>query len=177
MSASMRKMQACMCVYVCMCICMHECMHACMYGCIHACMHDCMHVCVYVCMYECMHTCMHVCVYVYMYVSPGLFGLPDSYMRRACTRHPYARRGRVARPFGGLNIVFAGDLWQLPPVRANTIFSNPFKTGYSLTEQRMHDLLGCEKEREERYEGRRTRLLQRHLPEGGSRVPHVVGAV
>ena len=36
---------------------------------------------------------------------------------------------------------------------------------------------GAKKEREERDEGRRTRLLQRHLPEGGSRVPHVVGAV
>ena len=86
------------------CVCMHVYMHACMYGCIHACMHDCMHVCVYVCMYECMHTCMHVCVYVYMYVSPELFGLLDSYLRRACTRHPYARRGRVARPFGVFGI-------------------------------------------------------------------------
>ena len=30
---------------------------------------------------------------------------------------------------------------------------------------------GAKKKREERDEGRRTRLLQRHLPEGGSRVP------
>ena len=29
------------------------------------------------------------------------------------------------RPFGGVNVVFAGDLWQLPPVNAKAIFDNP----------------------------------------------------
>ena len=48
-----------------------------------------------------------------------LLGLLDAYLRRACLRHPYARRGNgTRRPFGGINLVFAGDLWQLPPVRA-----------------------------------------------------------
>ena len=31
----------------------------------------------------------------------------------------------------------AGDFWQLPPVRSNSIFSNPFKSGvYDTVEQR-----------------------------------------
>ena len=29
------------------------------------------------------------------------------------------------RPFGGLNIIFTGDLWQLPPVKDVALFSNP----------------------------------------------------
>ena len=55
-----------------------------------------------------------------------ILGLLESYLRRACTRHPYARRrDGVRRPFGGINIVFAGDFWQLPPVRAHAIFPTP----------------------------------------------------
>ena len=55
-----------------------------------------------------------------------ILGLLESYLRRACTRHPYARRrDGVQRPFGGINIVFAGDFWQLPPVRAHAIFPTP----------------------------------------------------
>ena len=37
-----------------------------------------------------------------------------------------------------MNIILAGDFWQLPPVRTNAIFSNPFKKGcYSAEEQRI----------------------------------------
>ena len=71
-------------------------------------------------------------------LSPTLLGTLDAYLRRACTRHPYARRGQHHRPFGGLNIVFSGDLWQLPPVRAVSLFSNPFKANtYTFEEQKI----------------------------------------
>ena len=70
-------------------------------------------------------------------LSPALLGLLDAYLRRACERHPYALRGRHKRPFGGINIVFAGDLWQLPPVKANAIFSNPFLGGHDFEEQKI----------------------------------------
>ena len=79
-------------------------------------------------------------------VSPGLLGVLDSYLRRACSRHPYAKRARAQRPFGGINIVFCGDLWQLTPVRACSFFSNPFKTGYSLEEQKMFKMFWCKGE-------------------------------
>ena len=69
--------------------------------------------------------------------SPLILGLLDAYLRRACARHPYARRGQHRRPFGGINIVFAGDLWQLPPVHASAIFSNPFSSDHSSVEQKM----------------------------------------
>ena len=68
----------------------------------------------------------------------SLLGLLDAYLRRACNRHPYARHGKRHRPFGGINLVLAGDFWQLPPVRANAIFSNPFKKDcYGLEEQKI----------------------------------------
>ena len=70
-------------------------------------------------------------------VSPTLLGLLDSYLRRACCRHPYARHKKRQRPFGGSNLLFAGDFWQLPPVRAQAIFNNPFKRGFSSEEQRI----------------------------------------
>jgi len=70
--------------------------------------------------------------------SPMLLGLLDAYLRRACCRHPYAKQGRRKRPFGGINVIFAGDFWQLPPVRANAIFANPFKRGcYGAEEQKI----------------------------------------
>ena len=73
-------------------------------------------------------------------VSPELLGLLDLYLRRACCRHPYARlsggRGKV--PFGGINIIFAGDFWQLTPVKAHSLFANPFlKKKYSSGEQKI----------------------------------------
>ena len=72
-------------------------------------------------------------------ISAELLGLLDVYLRRACARHPYARREerRSHRPFGGFNVVFAGDLWQLPPVRATAIFSNPCAAGYPFEVQRI----------------------------------------
>ena len=39
--------------------------------------------------------------------------------------------------FGGINIIFAGDFWQLPPVLALAIFSNPFLKGHSAEEQKI----------------------------------------
>ena len=36
-----------------------------------------------------------------------------------------------ARPFGGLNLILTGDLWQFPPVKATAIFQNPFAGGTS----------------------------------------------
>ena len=71
-------------------------------------------------------------------VSTSLLGLLDSFLRRACMRHPYARCGRRQRPFGGVNIVFAGDFWQLPPVNANAIFCNPWRSNsYNSEEQKV----------------------------------------
>ena len=69
----------------------------------------------------------------------SLLGTLDGYLRRACKKHPYALRGRTPRPFGGINVLVAGDLWQLPPVQANAIFSNPCKVGqmYSSEEQQI----------------------------------------
>ncbi len=66
-----------------------------------------------------------------------VLGLLDSYLRRACARHPYARQGAKQRPFGGLNIVFSGDLWQLPLVKDKPIFANPFGLGLSSEEQKI----------------------------------------
>ncbi|CAE8629629.1 unnamed protein product, partial [Polarella glacialis] len=37
-----------------------------------------------------------------------------------------ARADRTKRPFGGLNVGFFGDLWQLPPVAGTPVFHNPF---------------------------------------------------
>jgi hypothetical protein len=46
-------------------------------------------------------------------VSPSLLGLLESYVRRACSRHPYAKTKVCGqnhpRPFGGMSVIFAGD--------------------------------------------------------------------
>ena len=69
--------------------------------------------------------------------SLTILDLMDSYLRRACSRHPYARVGRQQRPFGGLNIIFSRHLWQLPPVKGKSIFSNPFRGELSAGEQKI----------------------------------------
>ena len=59
-----------------------------------------------------------------------LMSVLDQYLRRACKRHPHAKDGTGrARIFGGLNIIFSGDFWQLAPVKAVSFFSNPFRRG------------------------------------------------
>ena len=71
--------------------------------------------------------------------SVYLLAMLDQYLRRACKRHPHARdaHGR-ARIFGGLNIIFCGDFWQLPLVRAVSFFSNPYKRNcYTAAEQKV----------------------------------------
>ena len=74
-------------------------------------------------------------------ISPQLLAQLNAALRRACLRHPYARDGTRHRPFGGINIIFAGDLWQLPPVRANAIFSNPYTRGtYSYGEKHILEM-------------------------------------
>ena len=60
----------------------------------------------------------------------SLIAMLDSFLRdKACVRHPYAFRNLVRRmdprPFGGINIVLGGDLWQLPPVQDIPIYANP----------------------------------------------------
>ena len=75
----------------------------------------------------------------------ALGGTLESFLRtKACVRHPYAyrdsKRKRQPRPFGGLNVAFCGDLWQLPAVRESPIFSHPMhKSGgekYETVERR-----------------------------------------
>ena len=57
-------------------------------------------------------------------------------MRRArCNKCQRTDGSRI--PFGGVNIIFCGDWWQLPPVRAPAIFSNPFLDKYEASEQRV----------------------------------------
>ena len=70
-------------------------------------------------------------------ISPQLLSQLESALRRACQRHPYTRGDGRQRPFGGINIISAGDLWQLGPVRASALFSNPNRKGFSPGEQRI----------------------------------------
>jgi hypothetical protein len=74
-------------------------------------------------------------------LSPYLLGLLDAYLRRACCRHPYAKHKGRRRPFGGINIVLAGDFWQLTPVKNHSIFANPYVRGYSSEEQKILKML------------------------------------
>ena len=64
-------------------------------------------------------------------VAPEFLGLLDLYLRRACSRHPFLcrQRGAGKRPFGGINMIFAGDFWQPKLVKLISLFLNPFKNG------------------------------------------------
>ena len=37
------------------------------------------------------------------------------------------RNDGSVRPFGGINVLFCGDWWQLPPVLQTSLTANPFK--------------------------------------------------
>ena len=51
--------------------------------------------------------------------------------------YKYRKGDRVrARPFGGLNSITSGDWWQLPHVKAASLYNNPFRSGYDHLEQR-----------------------------------------
>ena len=92
-------------------------------------------------------------------LPPGLLALLESFMReKACIKHPYAFRDPRQRqqpfPFGGINMVFAGDVWQLPPVKDSAIFSNPVQKKsdgehYEAGEQRIFSMFwDCKDPRE-----------------------------
>ena len=68
-------------------------------------------------------------------LGPNLLGLLDSYLRRACCRHTFAKHHRNANPFGGINVLLSGDWWQLPPVKSHSIFNNPYNGDYTGEEQ------------------------------------------
>ena len=65
-------------------------------------------------------------------LSPTLLGTLNVFLQRACTRHPYAKVDGHKRMFGGINMILCGDFLQLPPVKAISLFANPFKSGYSV---------------------------------------------
>jgi hypothetical protein len=98
-------------------------------------------------------------------LSPYLLGLLDAYLRRACCRHPYAKLHRRRRPFGGINIAFLGDFWQLPPVRSHSIFSNPYLSGYTAEEQKIFKMFWKPKDVDSLH---KTFLLTRSMAQCGA---------
>jgi len=70
-------------------------------------------------------------------LSSTLLGLLDAYLRRACTTFPQASRQKVAYMFGGINVIFAGDLWQLQPVNGRSFFDCPYVRVTDHGEQKM----------------------------------------
>ena len=65
-------------------------------------------------------------------VGAQILGIVEQNMADAAKKRWYKfRRGiqrpEFIRPFGGINMAFFGDFWQLPPVRQISICSNPFR--------------------------------------------------
>ena len=60
-------------------------------------------------------------------------GILEENITEASRKKGYKFRGNNSadplnlRPFGGLNVCFFGDLWQLPPVMQVSVSSNPFR--------------------------------------------------
>ena len=51
------------------------------------------------------------------------------------------RAARETRPFGGINLLLAGDFWQFPAVKATSLFANPFKQNVSWGVRTMQKLI------------------------------------
>ena len=74
--------------------------------------------------------------------SAEILGSLDANLRSAIRKeNTYARRRRgdtatEPRPFGGLNMLFFTDWWQLPPVLQTSLFTNPYRS-YSPHVQRI----------------------------------------
>ena len=70
-----------------------------------------------------------------------VLGILESNVRKACKRHLHATDTTGnARAWGGLNILTGGDWLQLPPVKAKSIFRNPFLKDYVGPERRMSQI-------------------------------------
>ena len=48
------------------------------------------------------------------------------------------RSDKTRRIFGGVNIIFFGDFWQIPPVRATSITANPFEKRKAKAQRILH---------------------------------------
>ena len=73
-------------------------------------------------------------------VGAEILGVMEQHISEAARRRLYKFRGDNADPlnqrcFGGLNLCFFGDLWQLPPVLQVGISSNPFRLGSNISHQ------------------------------------------
>jgi hypothetical protein len=61
---------------------------------------------------------------------------------RQGTRSFGTRRDGSRRLFGGLNVIFVGDFWQVPPVRMTSITANPFAKHTARAQRILHVFWG-----------------------------------